>query len=365
MSSGLSFSRCCRSRVRKAYRSGRSRHAIPVLEHPVDHPPVIHPRTAQPILALGAQRDADLAGSAGAGDRRGGRGAGSGGVGGLVDHPGASARRRCSPPWRPEPHRGRADSATSRPSQMIMLAVCRGADPPPRSTLRATAVAAVVGSTDRRQRQRLHHVHPGADRDPDDPARPRPTVDQASPRARGQELQHSRDPCASPPAWPRHEHPRTHRPAGQPPTPRTGRRPTTRIRPDRPPAPQRGRTLLSAAHATQRHRHPIRQDRHVLPRHDRPRHAAHVALRTRPSERGQFVHFGQNPGGVAGEETLQSLDVPVQEGVEGEPRELRTEAALPKLKRPDRFSGLSRPAREAGPRTREDYFCGLSSTWTS
>ncbi|NMH77316.1 long-chain fatty acid--CoA ligase, partial [Pseudonocardia xinjiangensis] len=55
------------------------------------------------------------------------------------------------------------------------------------------------------------------------------------------------------------------------------------LRQDRLQTAQRRRALLQPAQAVPGHRHPLRQDRPVLPSHDRPRHPTNVALRTAPS----------------------------------------------------------------------------------
>jgi transposase len=60
----------------------------------------------------------------------------------------------------------------------------------------------------------------------------------------------------------------------------------TGFRPCRLPAPQHRRTLLQPSQAVPCHRHPLRQDRHLLPRVDRPGHPPPLALRTGPSPPG-------------------------------------------------------------------------------
>jgi hypothetical protein len=63
--------------------------------------------------------------------------------------------------------------------------------------------------------------------------------------------------------------PRMRRPAGQPPTTRQPRRPTTDVRQAALQAAQRRRTLLQLTQALPQHRHPLRQDRLVVPSHRR------------------------------------------------------------------------------------------------
>ena len=66
-------------------------------------------------------------------------------------------------------------------------------------------------------------------------------------------------------------HPRTRRPAPQPAPTRQPRRTPAGLRQDSLQAPQRRRTLLQPPQAMARHRHPLRQDRRVLPSSRHPR----------------------------------------------------------------------------------------------